>query len=72
MSTSGGEQNKQMVEIIDLIKNCPSKSDYHFVAFLDGIYFNIIFDPERTIKDKKQKTASVDKNDKMGDDNEQD
>ena len=59
MSTSGGEQNKQMVEIIDLIKNCPSKSDYHFVAFLDGIYFNIIFDPERTIKDKKQKIRSA-------------
>lgn len=58
MSTSGGGQNKQMVEIIDLIRTCPPKEEYHFVAFLDGIYFNAIFEPEKTIKDKKQKNKT--------------
>lgn len=40
LNTGGGGQNKQINELIDVIKN---KSDqYHFVAFLDGIHSNTI------------------------------
>lgn len=40
LNSGGGGQDKQIKELIDVIKN---KSDqYHFVAFLDGIHSNTI------------------------------
>jgi len=43
MNTGGGGQDKQNVEYIDLIKDKAPKMNYHFVSFLDGLYFNKLF-----------------------------
>jgi len=43
MNTGGGGQDKQNVEYIDLIKEKPPRNNYHFVSFLDGLYFNKLF-----------------------------
>ncbi len=57
MSTKGGGQDKQVKEIIDLIKNKPTKNNYHFVSYLDGIYSNILLE----IGDKKVSTKKQNK-----------
>lgn len=53
MNTGGGAQNKQIVELIDIIKINPQKYNYHFVAFLDGIYFNKLFSTNKLSKQHK-------------------
>ena len=42
LNTGGGGQNKQILELIDLIKNKPNFLNHHFVSFLDGIYSNTL------------------------------
>jgi len=44
INTNGGEQNKQIAELIDIIREKVKNSNYHFVSFLDGVYFNSLFD----------------------------
>ncbi len=43
ISISGGAQNKQIKELIDIAKHKISNNDYHQVSFLDGVYFNMLF-----------------------------
>lgn len=47
MKTSGGEQNKQILELIELLRNKPKGKSTHYVGFLDGIYFNKLFGSEQ-------------------------
>lgn len=42
MNTGGGGQNKQVLELIDIIKKKPS-SNNHYISFLDGVFFNKLF-----------------------------
>lgn len=42
MKESGGGQDKQMSEIINFISY--SDSGVHYIAFLDGVYFNLLAD----------------------------
>ncbi len=37
---SGGAQNKQIVEIIDFIKDSDDSEFIHYLSFMDGLYFN--------------------------------
>lgn len=55
MNTGGGGQNKQILELIELIRIKPQKSNYHFVAFLDGIFFDKYFKNRNNRKNKTQK-----------------
>jgi len=59
LNTSGGEQNKQVLELIKIINRKPSLKNYHFVAFLDGRYSNIILEvgkkDENIFENKKRK-----------------
>lgn len=43
MKGSGGGQNKQIVELAYFIKFSEKDSRFHYVAFLDGDYANILF-----------------------------
>lgn len=47
MKISGGEQNKQILELIELLKNKPKREEAHYISFLDGIYFNKLFGSEK-------------------------
>lgn len=40
---SGGAQDKQIKELIDIIKESPQNVNHFYVSFLDGRYFNKIF-----------------------------
>ncbi|MBR4749578.1 MAG: hypothetical protein IK083_08425 [Abditibacteriota bacterium] len=42
MKESGGGQDKQMKEVIDFIDKKPTRSNIHYVSFLDGIFFNLL------------------------------
>lgn len=55
LNTSGGGQNKQVLELIDIIKNRPPQSNYHFVSYLDGLHSNTILAAGNSIKDQKEK-----------------
>jgi len=43
LNASGGEQNKQIQELIHFISIEERKQDIHYVAFVDGIYSNVLF-----------------------------
>jgi hypothetical protein len=53
ISISGGAQNKQIKELIDIIKKRPNRKDSHFVSFLDGIYFNLLFEQKKAAAAKQ-------------------
>jgi len=55
LNTGGGEQSKQVLELIEIIKEKPLAS-YHLVAFLDGIHSNNILKFEGKIIRKQMKT----------------
>lgn len=42
LNTGGGGQNKQVLELIEIIREKNKKNNYHFVAFLDGVFSNIL------------------------------
>ncbi len=52
LNTGGGGQDKQIKELIDVIKNKPG-GDYHFVAFLDGIHSNTLLNASNLPKSSK-------------------
>lgn len=54
LNTCGGGQNKQVLELIKIIQKKPSKKEYHFVAFLDGVYSNILLNPKLKLKEKEK------------------
>lgn len=43
LNSGGGEQSKQVLELINIIKERLPQNNRHFVSFLDGIYSNSIF-----------------------------
>lgn len=43
ISISGGAQNKQIKELIDIVKFDINNKNYHQISFLDGVYFNMLF-----------------------------
>jgi len=49
LNVGGGEQNKQVLELIEIIDKKPL-SNHHFVSFLDGIHSNDILKPRAVIK----------------------
>ena len=59
LNTSGGEQNKQVLELIKIINRKPFLKNYHFVAFLDGRYSNVVLNvgkkDENSLKNKNRK-----------------
>ncbi len=55
LNTGGGGQNKQILELIDLIKNKTNSSNHHFVAFLDGIYSNTLLSNYQNIENNSEK-----------------
>jgi len=55
LNTGGGEQNKQILELIDLVKNRPFSSKHHFVSFLDGIHSNALINNSKIHKSKSVK-----------------
>jgi hypothetical protein len=59
LNTGGGEQNKQVLELIEIVNIKPTGKNYHFVAFLDGIHSNNIFNIGRQLRNKiRQKKES--------------
>jgi len=40
INESGGAQDKQIVEVIDFIKNSEGSNKIHYLSFMDGLYFN--------------------------------
>jgi len=55
LNTGGGGQNKQILELIDLIKHKTNSSKHYFVAFLDGIYSNTLLDNYKDIRNNSDK-----------------
>lgn len=51
MKEGGGAQDKQVVELIDFIKYSENSEKIHYVAFMDGVYFNRY--AEKTITSNK-------------------
>lgn len=51
LKTSGGDQNKQMTELINIIKKDTKNRNFHFVAFLDGNYSNYLLNNLKINKD---------------------
>lgn len=37
---SGGAQDKQVLELIEFVKNSEGSNNIHYVSFMDGVYFN--------------------------------
>lgn len=57
LNTGGGGQNKQIKELIDVIKN-RSFNNYHFVAFLDGIHSNTLLNAQNVASGADNKTKT--------------
>jgi hypothetical protein len=51
INESGGAQDKQIVEVIDFIKNSESSNKIHYLSFMDGLYF-IKFSQENNTNNK--------------------
>ncbi|MBI5530021.1 MAG: hypothetical protein HY918_00785 [Candidatus Doudnabacteria bacterium] len=56
ISISGGAQNKQIKELIDILKNKLVNSKFHQVSFLDGAYFNLLFSKNLKLKNAIKKS----------------
>jgi hypothetical protein len=54
LNTGGGGQNKQVLELIEIIRKNSGKENHHFVAFLDGIHSNNILNFKMELKDKNE------------------
>lgn len=48
LKEGGGGQDKQLLEIIDLIKY--SEDGVRYISYLDGMYFNSLINPKSTVK----------------------
>lgn len=53
----GGAQDKQIAELIDFIRKCEAESAFHYVSFLDGLYFNELIRENSDDKRAFQKRA---------------
>ena len=61
MKTSGGEQNKQILELIELLRHKPKKPNLHYMSFLDGIYFNKLFGTEKAANKEESNKINLQK-----------
>jgi len=58
LNVGGGEQNKQVSELIDILKHKEDNKNIHYIAFLDGTYSNLLLAksvPKRAKKRIKQR-----------------
>lgn len=55
LNVGGGEQDKQIKELIDILNLKSGDDSYHFISYLDGIHSNTLLNPEN-----RGKTATRD------------
>ncbi|HOX30065.1 MAG TPA: DpnII family type II restriction endonuclease [Candidatus Paceibacterota bacterium] len=53
VNNEGGEQNKQVLELIKIIQEKNANNHYHYVSFLDGLYFDLLFKSIISVPKKK-------------------
>ena len=49
----GGEQDKQVKELIDIVSKCPQKDNVYHIAFMDGLYSNVLLTQKSSTKKNK-------------------
>ncbi len=57
INETGGAQDKQIAELISFINQREPSQNIHYVAFLDGLYFNYFVNPPQESKVYQQKEA---------------
>lgn len=57
----GGAQDKQVNELIDFISYTEEKDNIHYVAFMDGLYFNYFADNNISDEKIKEQKESIEK-----------
>jgi hypothetical protein len=55
INETGGAQDKQIAELISFINQRELSQNMHYVAFLDGLYFNYFINPPKGSKVSQQK-----------------
>jgi len=55
INETGGAQDKQIAELISFINQRETSQNIHYVAFLDGLYFNYFINPPKGSKVSQQK-----------------
>jgi hypothetical protein len=55
INETGGAQDKQIAELISFISQQEPSQNIHYVAFLDGLYFNYFINPPKRSKVSQQK-----------------
>lgn len=53
LKEGGGEQDKQIKELIDIVDKCPQNENVYHVAFMDGLYSNILLKQKSSSKKNK-------------------
>lgn len=53
LKEGGGEQDKQVKELIDIVSKCPQKDNVYHIAFMDGLYSNILLTQKSSTKKNK-------------------
>ncbi len=56
LNTSGGEQNKQIQELIDFIAIDEKREDIFYIAFMDGAYSNRLLLANQSLRSSKRKS----------------
>jgi hypothetical protein len=57
INETGGAQDKQIAELISFVNQQEPSQNIHYVAFLDGLYFNYFINPPQGSKLSQQKEA---------------
>jgi hypothetical protein len=55
INETGGAQDKQIAELISFVNQREPSQNIHYVAFLDGLYFNYFINPPQGSKLSQQK-----------------
>lgn len=55
LKEGGGEQNKSVGELIDFVRQKNSLKEIHYVAFMDGVYFNLFIHHNKPKKNRPYK-----------------
>lgn len=64
LKEGGGEQNKSVGELIEFVRQREDLSNVHYIAFMDGVYFNLFISPSQN-KVKKENKIDQQRNDIM-------
>ena len=54
LNTGGGGQHKQVLDLIEIIRKNNAKNNYHFVAFLDGVFSNTLLSAGSEAENKEE------------------